>query len=64
MYLGTIPLGRAQHAAGVFYEFSTAEIPRANGFSISAGLSALSCQINGMKLDYSGAPKSTADARK
>ena len=56
IYLGTISVGSNQDPA-VFYEFSTREIPRANGFSISAGLSTLSCQVNGMTLDYSGPPK-------
>jgi hypothetical protein len=56
IYLGTIPVGSNQDPA-VFYEFSTREIPRANGFSISAGLSILSCQVNGMTLDYSGPSK-------
>ena len=41
----------------VFYEFSGPEIPRANGFSITHGLGTLSCQVNGMTLDYSGPPK-------
>ena len=54
--LGTIPVGSNQ-APAVFYEFSTREIPRGNGFSISAGLSTLSCQVNGMTLDYYGPPR-------
>jgi hypothetical protein len=54
IYLGTIPLGSTEHAAGVFYEFSTVQIPSANGFSITTGISRLSCQVNGMSLDYSG----------
>jgi hypothetical protein len=54
IYLGTIPVGSTEHAAGVFYEFSTMEIPRANGFGITTGISTLSCQVNGMNLDYSG----------
>lgn len=54
IYLGTIPLGSKQDVPAVFYDFSTLEIPRANGFSISAGLGTLSCQVNGMALDYSG----------
>jgi hypothetical protein len=57
MFLGTIPLGSTEHAPGVFYEYSTVEIPRANGFGISAGLGVLSCQVSGMKLDYSGPPR-------
>ena len=56
MNLGTISVGSNQ-APAVFYEFSTREIPRANGFSISTGLGTLSCQVNGMTLDYSGPPK-------
>jgi len=56
IYLGTISVGSNQDPA-VFYEFSTREIPRANGFTISTGLSSLSCQVNGMTLDYSGPPK-------
>jgi hypothetical protein len=54
IYLGTIPLGSTEHAFGVFYEFSTEQISRANGFSITTGISTLSCQVNGMNLDYSG----------
>jgi hypothetical protein len=52
--LGAIPVGSTEHAAGVFYEFSTMQIPRANGFALTTGISTLSCQVNGMKLDYSG----------
>src|SRR5450432_1193888 len=29
IYLGDIPVGSIEHTAGVFYEFSTMEIPRA-----------------------------------
>jgi hypothetical protein len=54
IYLGTIPLGSTEHAFGVFYEFSTLQIPRANGFALTTGISTLSCQVNGMNLDYSG----------
>jgi hypothetical protein len=57
IYLGTIPVGSTQNAEAVFYEFSTRDIPRGNGFSINTGISTLSCQVNGMKLDYSGPPK-------
>jgi hypothetical protein len=57
IHLGTIPLGGTEKAVGIFYEFSTKEIPRANGFSITTGISTLSCQVSGMDLDYSGPPK-------
>jgi hypothetical protein len=57
IHLGTIPLGDTEKAVGIFYEFSTKEIPRANGFSITTGISTLSCQVSGMDLDYSGPPR-------
>ena len=56
--LGTIPVGNSQQSA-IFYEFSTLLFSRANGFSISAGLSVLACQVNGMVLEYSGPPQRT-----
>jgi hypothetical protein len=58
LQLGTIPLSGNQRAFGIFYKFSTVQIPRANGFSLTTGISALSCQVNGMDLDYSGPRKS------
>jgi hypothetical protein len=63
IHLQTIPLNGNQKAFGIFYEFSTKEIPRANGFSITTGISTLSCQVSGMNLDYSGPPKSAAPSR-
>jgi hypothetical protein len=42
----------------LFYEYSTKDIPRGNGFSIDTGLGRLACQVSGMRLDYSGPPKS------
>ena len=57
LYLGTVLFDSSQNAPAVFYDFSTIEIPHANGFIISAGLSTLACQVNGMTLDYSGPPK-------
>ena len=57
IHLGTIPLRGTEKAFGIFYEFSTMEIPRANGFSLTTGISTLSCQVSGMNLDYSGPPK-------
>jgi hypothetical protein len=60
LQLASIPLGGDQKAFGIFYKFSTLQIPRANGFSITTGISTLSCQVNGMDLDYSG-PRKTSD---
>ena len=57
IHLGTIPVGSNQKAPAVIYDFSTREIPRGNGFSISTGINTLSCQVNGLTLDYSGPPR-------
>jgi len=54
IYLGTMALGNDQNAPALFYDFSTRERPSSSGFSISTGLSTLSCQVNGLTLDYVG----------
>ena len=54
IYLGTMSLGNDQNAPALFYDFSTRERPNSSGFSISTGLSTLSCQLNGLTLDYVG----------
>jgi hypothetical protein len=54
MRLGSILAGRIEHSAGIFYEFSTMQIPRGNGFVLTTGISTLACQVQGMNLDYSG----------
>jgi hypothetical protein len=56
IYLGTIAVGKTENAPALFYDFSTRNFPRSNGFSISTGINTLSCQVNGMVLDYSGPP--------
>lgn len=58
IYLGTIPVGSLRNTPAMLYDFSTIELPSGNGFVVSTGLSTLSCQVNGMTLDYSGPPKS------
>jgi hypothetical protein len=57
IYLGVMPTGTEQHGLALFYNFVTQNIPRGNGFSVSNGTAILSCQVNGMRLDYSGPPK-------
>ena len=60
IYLGTLPLSADQpRAAAIFYDFSSREFPHSAGFAISTGINSLSCQINGMNLDYSGPPPDT-----
>jgi hypothetical protein len=58
----TIHLHRLQigneNAQAIFYEYSTTEAPSGSGFAINTGLGTLSCQVNGMTLDYFGSPKS------
>jgi hypothetical protein len=56
IYLGTVPVGSNQKSSAIFYDFSTREVPRGNGFSVSTGISTLSCQVSGLSLDYSGPP--------
>lgn len=56
IYLGTVPVGSNQKSSAVFYDFSTREVPRGNGFSVSTGINTLSCQVSGLSLDYSGPP--------
>src|SRR6202012_5310943 len=57
VYLGTMPLGSERGNAAVVYEFSTRELPQGSGFSVSTGINTLSCQVNGLTLDYSGPPR-------
>jgi len=54
IYLGSIPIGKIENSAGVFYEFTTTQLPRGNGFAITTGISTLACQVQGMHLDHSG----------
>ena len=58
IYLGRMRVGADQTSLALFYEYSTVEFPRGNGFVIDTGLSTLSCQVNGMSVDYSGPPTS------
>ena len=57
----TIYLGTLQNIPALLYNFSTTEIPTGNGFIVSTdtALITLSCQINGMTLDYSGPAKTS-----
>jgi hypothetical protein len=57
IYLGTMPLGADRENSAVIYEFSTRELPQGSGFSVSTGINTLSCQVNGLTLDYSGPPR-------
>jgi hypothetical protein len=58
IYLGKMRVGSDNAPLALFYEFSTVEIPRGNGFIIDNGLGRLACQVNGMMLSYSGPPRS------
>jgi hypothetical protein len=57
LYLGTVSFDGSQDAQAVFYEFSSRQFPSGSGFSVATGRGALSCQVNGMTLDYYGPPK-------
>lgn len=54
IYLGSIPISTNQSSAAMFFAFTARDIPRGQGFSVSTGLGNLSCQVNGMTLDYAG----------
>jgi hypothetical protein len=58
--MGRMRIGNSDdhNPIALFYEYSTKDIPRGNGFSINGGLGRLACQVSGMRLDYSGPPKS------
>ena len=58
IFMGRMRIGSDQNPFALFYEYSTKYIPRGNGFTIDTGLGTLACQVSGMKLDYSGPPKS------
>jgi hypothetical protein len=57
IYLGAISIDGSQTSPALFYEFSTREFPHSMGFGIGSSLSILSCQVNGMALNYSGPSK-------
>jgi hypothetical protein len=57
IHLRLLHFGNKQ-ALAIFYDYSTMEVPSGSGFAINAALGTLSCQINGMTLDYFGPPKS------
>jgi hypothetical protein len=58
IWLGTVPVGSLKQVPALMYNFMTSELQPGNGFVFGTGLGALSCQVNGMALDYSGPPKS------
>jgi hypothetical protein len=62
IYLGTLPVNgdQQQRALAIFYDFSSLGFPHGNGSAISIGISALSRQVSGMTLDYSGPPKAVS----
>jgi hypothetical protein len=55
--LGTMPVGTDQKNPAVLYDFTTRELRRGNGFSVSTGINTLSCQVNGLTVEYSGPPR-------
>ena len=55
--LGAMPVGTDQKNSSLFYKFATREGRRGSGFSVNAGLSTLQCQVNGLRVVYSGPPR-------
>jgi hypothetical protein len=58
IYLGRIPDEPDSHA--VYYSFNTEYAKYGTGFTLGGKLTAMTCQVIGMKLDYSGPPKENA----
>jgi hypothetical protein len=59
IHLRRLRTGKEETQA-IFYDYSTFELPSGSGFAINTGLGTLSCQVNGMTLDYFGPPRSHA----
>jgi hypothetical protein len=57
IHLRRLRFGNEQPLA-IFYDYSTMEVPSGSGFAINSALGTLSCQVNGMTLDYFGPPHS------
>ena len=55
IYLGKIPNEPDSHA--LYYSFATEYAQQATGFALGGKLTPLTCQMIGLKLDYSGPPK-------
>ena len=51
IFLGSVPIGKNDNAAGVFYEFTSTQTPRGSGFAVTTGIGTLACQVQGMTLD-------------
>ena len=58
IYLGKIPNEPDSHA--LYYSFSTEYAQQATGFALGGKLTPLTCQMIGLRLDYSGPPKGNA----
>jgi hypothetical protein len=58
IYLGKIPDESDSHA--LYYSFVTEYAPYATGFALGGKLTPLTCQMIGLRLDYSGPPKGNA----
>ena len=51
IFLGSVPIGKNENSAGVFYEFTSTQTPRGSGFAVTTGIGTLACQVQGMTLD-------------
>jgi hypothetical protein len=51
IFLGSVPIGKNENSAGVFYEFTSTQTLRGSGFAVTTGIGVLACQVQGMALD-------------
>ena len=51
IFLGSVPIGKNENSAGVFYAFTSTQTLRGSGFAVATGIGVLACQVQGMTLD-------------
>ena len=51
IFLGSVPIGKNENSAGVFYAFTSTQTLRGSGFAVTTGIGVLACQVQGMTLD-------------
>jgi hypothetical protein len=51
IFLGSVPIGKSENSAGIFYTFTSTQTLRGSGFAVTTGIGVLACQVQGMTLD-------------
>ena len=45
IFLGSVPIGKNENSAGVFYAFTSTQTLRGSGFAVTTGIGVLACQV-------------------